>query len=44
MLLFNEITYRLQSDLFAVYEENIKTKDNKGYETAVRKAPFTPQR
>ena len=40
MLLFNEITYRLQGKTIlspAVYEENIKTKDNKGYETSVRK-------
>ena len=40
MLLFNEISYRLQGKTIlspAVYEENIKTKDNEGYETAVRK-------
>ncbi len=40
MLLFNEITYRLQGKMIlspAVYEENIKTKGNKGYETSVRK-------
>lgn len=40
MLLFNEITYKLQGKTIlspAVYEENIKTKDNGGYETAVRK-------
>lgn len=40
MLLFTEIAFRLQGKTIlspAVYEENIKTKDNKGYETSVRK-------
>jgi hypothetical protein len=40
MLLFNEITNRLQGKTIlspAVYEENIKTKDNKGYDTSLRK-------
>ena len=40
MLLFNEITYRLQGKTIlspAVYEENIKTKDNKGYDTSLSK-------
>ena len=40
MLLFNEITYRIEGKTIfspAVYEENIKTKDNKGYDTSVSK-------